>query len=340
MVTAGTLCTLTETAVRSAGKRYAGLVVGAFADGQAVVRGAGVVSADHDAPEAGTLFQIGSVTKVFTSVALADAVLRGQVSLDTPLADILPGPWSSPLTGRITLEQLAAHTSGLPRLPKGLRRLALRSRLDPYRDFSTEDLMTALAGARPRAEPGRRVRYSNFGAALLGEALVRRTGLPYADLVAERVTGPLGLTDTVVRPDPEQRGRAATGHSRPGHPVPDWDLGGMPAAGALYSTATDLLTFLRHQLASATTPLSQALLLAQQPRARANRWVQIGLGWHLIPVRGTSHTALWHNGGTGGFASHISLIPAAQVGVVALTNTARPVDRLALQLLQHLAAPT
>lgn len=330
------LARVIEEVVHGTRGRYAGLVVGAFAGPHTVVRGTGYRAVGQGPPDAATLFQIGSVTKVFTALAFADAVTRGEVSLGTWLTDLLPEARGSAAAGRITLGQLASHTSGLPRLPKGLRGRALRNRLDPYRDFGADDMLAALTQTRLRGEPGRRVRYSNFGAALLGEALSRRAGVPYADLMVERVTGPLGLTDTVVQPGPEPSRRRATGHSRPGRPVPDWDLGGMPGAGALYSTTTDLLIFLRQQLSPDSTHLREAIRLAQQPQARSNRWVQVALGWHLISVRGTSATALWHNGGTGGFASHVSLVADAHVGVVVLTNTGRAVDRVGLRLLQRL----
>src|SRR6478735_2282732 len=152
-----------------------------------------------------TPFPIGSITKVFTTLVLADAAANGVVSLDTPLAAILPetppvGPYP------ITLRHLASHTSGLPRLPKGLRHQALRNRADPYRNFSTADLLAALEAARPHPAPGQRVRYSNFGMALLGEALSRQSGIPYHRLVLERVAGPLGLRDTSVASPPTTTG--------------------------------------------------------------------------------------------------------------------------------------
>jgi D-alanyl-D-alanine-carboxypeptidase/D-alanyl-D-alanine-endopeptidase len=230
---------------------------------------------------------------------LADAVTRGELTLDDPLATILPGTPAYAIGAPITLGHLATHTSGLPRLPPGLLRRALRRRSDPYRDVTTEYLTQALAATRVRSEPGSKIRYSNFGAALLGEALSRHTGRPYAELVAERITGPLAMPDTAVDLSPEQMTRKATGHSRRGRAVPDWHLGAMPGAGALYSTIPDLLTLLRAHLQPDRSALPDALRLVQEPRVRRNRWLQVGLGWFLSPVRSSSLTALWHNGGTG-----------------------------------------
>ena len=284
------------------------------------------------------MFQIGSVTKVFTALALADAVVSGDVTLDTTVATLLPGTPTSRWKAQITLGQLASHTSGLPRLPPGLRRQALRSPDDPYRNFSTSHLLGALEASRPRPAPGGRVRYSNFGMALLGEALSRRSNLPYGELIADRVAGPLGLVDTGIALVADQEHRAATSHSRRGRPVPDWDLGGMPGAGALRSTVRDLLTLLRAHLDPGSTPIPEALALVQQPRAKANRWLQIGLAWHLSPLRGTGATIVWHNGATAGSHSFLALLPAARAGVVVLSNTGRPVEALGHRVLQRLAA--
>lgn len=110
----------------------------------------------------------------------------------------------------------------------------------------------------------------------------------------------------------------------------------MPGAGALRSTVGDLLTLLHAHLEPGTTALPEAIRLVQEPRATVNRWLQVGLGWHLSPMRGTEHKVLWHNGGTGGSFSYVGLVPGANTGVVVLTNTARSVDRLGLRLLQQL----
>jgi D-alanyl-D-alanine-carboxypeptidase/D-alanyl-D-alanine-endopeptidase len=298
-----------------------------FVGSQTVVHATGPVSGE-------SVFQIWSVTKVFTALALADAATRGELDLDTPLAACLPGTL---IPGPITLGHLATHTSGLPRLPPGLLRRALRHRADPYRDGTTEYLLETLAATRLRAEPGTRIRYCNFGAALLGQALSRHTSQPYAHLIAQRIPGPLAMPDTAGDLRPDQEVRKATGRSRRGRAVPEWHLGAMPGAGALYSTVPDLLTFLRAHLRPAGNALPDALPLVQQSRVRRNRWLQVGLGWFLSPVRSSGHTALWHNSGTGGFASYVALLPAAEASVLVLADTARSVDRLGVRRLSTLA---
>ena len=311
-----------------------GLVVGVCAGPVSVVRGMGSVAVGGAEPTSRTLLQIGSVTKTFTALALADAVHRGELTLDTPVGRIVPGLPTSRSGAEVTLGQLASHTAGLPRLPPGLRRAARGNRSDPYASFGPDELAAALPLTRLRSEPGRRYRYSNYGAGLLGEALARAAGLSFAELIARRVTGPLQLPDTVVEPGPEQEARRAAGHSWRGRRVPDWHLGALAGAGALWSTAEDQLRFLRAHLRPAGTGLAPALHLVQEPRFSAGKRVQLGLGWHRSPLGDHGRTALWHNGGTGGFRSFVAFLPGSGVGVVVLANSVRSVDGLGIRLLR------
>lgn len=293
-------------------------------------------SVDGNEMSSRSVLPIGSVTKTFTALALADAVVSGGLRLDTPLAELIEETPTVTGSAPITLGHLASHTSGLPRLPRGLMRQALHHRADPYSAFTGTDLITALEAARPRRVGGK-VRYSNFGAALLGEALSRHHDLPYERVVADRVTGPLGLQDTTVNIDSELADRTAATHSARKKPVPAWHLGAMAGAGALWATADDLQRYLRALLRPDSSAMPMALHLVQQPRATGNRWVRLALGWHLSPLRSTRHTVIWHNGATAGSYSYIGFVPQAQLGVLVLSNTGRSVDALGVQLLVELA---
>jgi D-alanyl-D-alanine-carboxypeptidase/D-alanyl-D-alanine-endopeptidase len=323
--------------VRRAAHRYVGLVAAASTAAGPVVHGAGHVRGGGHVPDATSVFQIGSVTKVFTALLLADAVVRGEISLDTPLVALVPEARPARSGTEVTLAHLASHTAGLPRLPPGLLRTALQHRADPYREVDEVTLLSALARTTPRREPGSAPRYSNFGAALLGLALSRRAGLPYDRLVSERIAGPLGLVDTGTQVRADQQHRRADGHSRRLRPVVDWELGAMSPAGGLWSTAADLLLLAQAHLQPDRTPIPEALRLAQQPQVTRGRWHAVALGWHLTPIAGTKQTALWHNGGTGGFSSYVGLLPEPQVAVVVLTNTARPVEACGIRMLKALA---
>ncbi|WP_143111511.1 serine hydrolase domain-containing protein [Arthrobacter sp. ov118] len=217
--------------------------------------------------------------------------------------------------------------------PSGTQAASTATPADPYSNFSRADLEAALAAARPWPAPGKRLRYSNFGAALLGEALSRHDGIPFEQVIYNRVTAPLGLPETHIQRRPEFGDRYIQAHSRGHRPIPDWDLGSMPGAGALRSTAHDLLEFDHQNLVPGDSRKPEALITAQQPRAKANRWVQVRLGWHLSPLRGTPHTVLCHNGATAGSTSYLGLLPELEAAVVVLSNAGRTVDALGVRLL-------
>lgn len=330
---------LAEQAMRS-GRRI-GLVIGCLQGGEQRVVGYGRLRAGtQDLPDGGTIFEIGSVTKVFTGLLLADLAEQGLVGLDDPLASYLPARVRVPTFKghQITLGDLASHAGGLPRDPKGMLRRWLGDRRNPYAGLSVESLYAGLARTRLRRRPGERVRYSNLGAGLLGEALARAAGQPYQELVRERICLPLGMPDTVITPTGEQAARLATGYTRRGRPVPPFQLPALVGAGALCSTAADMLCLLRANLDPAHSPLASQIERTQVPRLRAAKRVEVGLGWLLARPPGPAGPLLWHNGGTSSFRSFVGVARQTGTAVVVLSNTARSVDRLGLRLLKALAS--
>ena len=316
--------------------RRAGLVVGYLAGGEEQVAGYGHTGAgDPDTPGPGTIFEIGSITQVFTGLLLADLAAHGVVGLDDPVARHLPVPegWE------MTLGDLSSHAAGLGRNPRGTLRSWLRDRRNPFASLSAEDVHEGLARTRLR-RPGQRARYSNLGAGLLGQALERAAGQPYERLVRERICLPLGMPDTVVVPSAGQAARVAVGHTRRGRPVPPFELPALPGAGALRSTAADMLRFLKANLDPAGTPLAAPLERIQQPRQRMGRGMQVGLGWLIVRSPGPAGPLLWHNGGTNGFRSFAAVARDRGIAVVVLSNAARSVDRLGLRFVRELSAMT
>ncbi|AGJ58314.1 beta-lactamase class C [Streptomyces sp. PAMC 26508] len=266
-------------------------------------------------------FETGSLTKTFTALLLAELAARGEVRYgdraDRYLPFRLPGP-------PLTLLHLATHTSGLPRLPPGLLTRAVRSGWlsNPYAGFGEDDLLDALRRTTLRHRPGSRVHYSNFGGGLLGHVLARAaggTGGDYAALLAERVTGPLGLLDTDCDPDRPQ----LTGHWH-GRPRPALLMPGLTAAGAVRSSARDLLrvlTLLLHPDNAPHPVLRTALAEVQRPRLRVPRTgSRLCLIWNLRPR--PDGALLHHSGGTRGFTAFAGFLPASGTALVALTNTA------------------
>ena len=342
MIDAGDLGKAVERVAAQHGQRHVGLVVGAVTSGARSIVPVGRVRApDGPAPRADSLFEIGSVTKVFTALLLAEAVTRGELSLDTPVGDLLPEVDVPTREGVvITVEHLATHTAGLPSNPMPLA-AALRTQWkardgDPWEAIDRAALMAALARTRVRRTPGTgRIVYSNMGAGVLGHALVAAAGCEdFGELVRSRVCEPLRMADTVLLPDPEQAEREVVGHRRRRRPTGHWQITGLPGAGALRSTATDMLTFLQAQLCPEDTPLGPAIALTHQQR-RPGKRLGIGLGWLRLPVR-RDRVMLWHNGGTGGFRSFVGFVPDTGVGAVVLANDLRSVDRIGLDLLTTL----
>lgn len=311
------------------GGTYPSLVV-VITDGKSNdVAAFGKVSDGQDA-SATTLYEIGSLSKTFTALLLADAVTRGEVSLDDPVQKFLP-TYTFPKHDEhaITLLDLATQSSGLPRLPSNLFPKDAR---DPYAAYTEKDLQTFLASHRLAYVPGEHYEYSNLGFGILGEALAHRAGSLYGKLVADRIATPLHLVDTVATPSAAQNARLAGGHDGDGKPTPPWNLGVFAGAGALKSTANDLTAYVRALMNPARTSMKEALQLVtktQRPTDDAQR--HIALGWQ-IERRGDTEI-VWHNGMTGGYASFAGFTRDGKRGVVVLTNIAHDVTALGLDAL-------
>jgi serine-type D-Ala-D-Ala carboxypeptidase/endopeptidase len=334
-----------DAAVEEARPRPGLLVLGAT-DGERSAFASRGPLPEPSLPPDRAVFEIGSITKSFTSLLLAIAAGRGEVGLDDQVVDHLPRGTRVPMRAGhpITLAQLATHTSGLPRLPPGLLRDALRHRDDPYARLSVEDALEALGRTRPRRPAGARVAYSNFGAGVLGIALAHAAGIDYETLVRDRIAAPLGLADTAIELDEDRRRRLATGTKWRGGPAGLWTISGLAGAGALRSTAADLATFVRAQMGTlpdVPADLAEAIELTHAVRAKAgrlSRGMRVALGWFVIEIGRRKVRVVMHDGGTGGYRSIAGWVPSEGVGVVALSANVRSVDRIATDLALALAA--
>ncbi|MEU1282879.1 serine hydrolase domain-containing protein [Kitasatospora sp. NPDC005856] len=345
------------TAVVRAARPYATAVTVALAHGdQADVRCFGRVGRGPGAapctPE--TVFELGSVSKTFTALLLAEMAARGELSLDDPVEHRLPHRWRAAKvrsTEPIRLLHLATHTSGLPGLPPGLLAKAVPAWFsNPYETFGDEQLRDGLARTTVRGTPGSRYGYSNYGVGLLGRALAETGGLPYGDLLTERVCRPLGLRSTTCAPDPPGR---AIGYRR-GHALPPWRIPGLPGAGAVRADGADLLRYLRAHLdgglsavrdgerpavpngGPSTAPggglsampgggLGAALRDVQRLRLRLPHSTdRIGLVW--MHRRSGGRDLYFHSGGTRGFTAFVGFSPEGSAAVAAVANTAPALD--------------
>jgi CubicO group peptidase (beta-lactamase class C family) len=300
-------------------RQSVGIIVGVVdASGRRVIaygpRAAGGAPVDAD-----TVFEIGSMTKVFTALLLAEMVQRGEVALTDPVAKHLPMEVTVPERGgrSIRLQDLATHTSGLPRLPDNM---PFTDPSNPYADYTTEHLYQFLSSYQLTRDIGAEAEYSNLGMGLLGHALARRAGMDYETLVRTRITGPLGMTRTGITLTDPMRADLATGHSPALQPVPMWDLPALAGAGALRSTANDMLTFLEAALGYRPSPLAAAFAAtAATRRTVGSSAAEVALGWQLLKdQKGTE--IIWHNGGTAGFRTWAGYEPSSRTAVVVLTN--------------------
>jgi D-alanyl-D-alanine-carboxypeptidase/D-alanyl-D-alanine-endopeptidase len=322
-----------------------GLVIGALDGGDEYVAGAGTTAGQGSSPPDGrTVYQLGSVTKTFTALLLAEAVEQRVVRLEDPLARYLPRGLTLPRPRRreITLRDVATQSSGLPSLPPNLLTMPGLDPLDPYAHYTQHDLADGLRSTKLLSRPGTTYLYSNLGFALLGQAMADLAGTDYADAVRRFATAPLGLWDTSVELTAERSARKASGHAADGTPTPDWHLPTFAGAGALYGTADDQMRYLRAMLGRAPARLRPALELVQQPRFTPPNLtgVRLALAWNLTLLPTSKRTMVWHNGETGGFTTFTGFCPETRTAVTALANIAEPdrLDATAAMLLDTLDA--
>lgn len=293
------------------------IVVGILDDGQVQIFCYGKVADGQDRePDPSTVFEIGSITKTFTGLALAEMVQRKMVALEDPVRKYLPADALPPLNEEktdIRLIDLATQTSGLPSLPGNFKP---KDPSNPYADYTPQLVYEFLAKQTLHRKPNAGYLYSNFGMGLLGHALSLRYGKSYEQMIIDLISGPLELKDTRITLNADERARLAQGHDADGKPVPNWDITALAGAGALRSTAADLLRYLNAQL-NPPDNLRAAIELTHVERAKLGSMPgAIALAWHIKPDGKT----YWHNGGTGGYTSYVSFNEPLKAGVVVLVN--------------------
>jgi CubicO group peptidase (beta-lactamase class C family) len=301
-------------------KQGVGIVVGVIEPrGRRVIAYGRLEKGDKRPLDGDTLFEIGSITKVFTALLAADMAQRGELKLDDPIAKYLPPGTKVPeRNGRqITLVDLATHTSALPRMPNNFRP---KDPENPYADYTVEALYSFLSSYELPRDIGVKFEYSNLGFGLLGQGLAHRAGMDYEQLVVTRICDPLHMNSTRITLSTPLRQRLAAGHSADLVPVPGWDIPTLAGAGALRSSTNDLLNFLAAMMGYTNNPLAAAqktTLGISRPTGGA--FIDSGLGW-VIDTRGGGQI-IWKNGGTGGYRTFIGYSPQTRIGVVALSNT-------------------
>ncbi|HEV3332531.1 MAG TPA: serine hydrolase domain-containing protein [Bryobacteraceae bacterium] len=302
---------------------YVGTTVGVIEHGVRRVFSYGIAQPD-------SIFEIGSITKTFTGLVLAQMVAQGKTRFDEPVRDLLPaGIVAKPRGDEITLLDLVTHHSGLPRMPDNFNPIDWNN---PYADYHADNLYAYVSKHGVAKPADATFEYSNLGVGLLGQALANRAGMSYPDLLEQEVTGPLGMSDTAVSLSPEQRSRFIQGNDGRNHPAPAWDLDALAGAGAIRSTADDMLTYLDAQLhPEKAGGLSAAIQESHQLRAESSLNTWIALAWFYNLDTGNFE----HSGATGGYTSYVTFNLKGDYATVVLLNT-QSVTGFADQLGQHI----
>ena len=281
-----------------------------FSYGKKSVESNDVVSED-------TIYEIGSITKVFTTTALMDLVTQGKVKMDDPIEIYLSGVKVPELDGKkITLRHLATHTSGLPRMPDNFDP---KTPSNPYIDYSVDRLYEFLNHCILQKAPGTHFEYSNVGMGLLGHILCKITEKTYEQLIAESLLTKLDMKNTGVFVSSERARDFARGHHQ-GQIVDYWDFTqAIEGAGSLRSNVKDMTQFLSANMGLINIHLTELLSRCHQVQNSAGPNDSVGLGW--VISHSDAGDVIWHNGGTGGFRTFLGFNLKTQKGVVVLSNS-------------------
>lgn len=314
-----------------------GLVVGVYKDGKSFIKGRGSVNKQGGAaPDAETIFQIGSVSKVLTASLLQILCDEGVVGMDATLGELI-GP-TVPLSQAaecVTLRQLVTHTAGFPSVPKPLAAKLTELTgeddplLDPYNYLGPQVMFDYLAETEDKRNPGA-FEYSNYGVGLLGHVLELVTGKDLESLVREKILAPLGMNATGIVLTAQMQERLAQGYTAKGEPTPIWKFLALAGAGAFHSNARDMLSFIRaHVEEDAHFAASFKKMREVQSSGKT------GIGWMQPTFFDRffgNRQVVWHNGMVAGYAAYLSIDTQARSGVIVLANKGQDVTMQGVML--------
>lgn len=314
-----------------------GMVVGVYKGEKSFIKGYGTVGNGGAAvPDASTVFQMASVSKLFTASLLQILCDEGALTMDASLGELVGASVPlSPAAQRVTLRQLVTHTSGFPSIPKPLERSAIQLAgkdavlQNPYSHLGPQDMFEYLATSEGKREPGR-FEYSNFGMGLLGHVLERVMNRQFESLASEKLLAPLGMSNTAVSLTPNMEAHLAQGHTAKGEPSPIWTFSALAGAGAFNSNVKDMMRFVRANIEDGA-PLTRTLKRCHEPQLGGDT----GIGWiqpSFLDRLFGNQTVVWHNGMVGGYASYVSIDTQSKTGVVVLFNKAVDVTMLGTML--------
>ncbi len=311
-----------------------GLVVGVIDEtGKREYFSLGTVGLDDDKPvNEHSIYEIGSISKVFTCTVLADMVLKKTLILSDPAEKHLPTKVKVPSRNgmKITIEHIATHTSALPRMPANFNPTDPNN---PFSSYTVQSMYEFLSQCTLKRDIGSKYEYSNLAMGLLGHILGLKAGIGYEELIVQRIAQPLGMESTVITLTSEMKEKLAKPHNAKGE-VYLWDFPTLAGAGAIRSSADDMLTFLYTNMGLKKSDLLPAMEMAHESRVNTDsQEMTVGLGWH---IRDNGKTRIvWHNGGTGGFRTFSGFVKEKKMGVVILSNMNISADDIGFHMLDN-----
>ncbi len=276
-----------------------------------------------------TIYEIGSITKVFTGIILAQQVLEGDLKMEDDINSYLPENFKIPVMGDavITFGNLTDHTSGLPRMPDNFHPANPNN---PYADYTVDQMYEFISHYQPLRTVGAAYEYSNIGLGLLGHLLAMNNNSTYEELMVQKIANPLNMNDTRVELTQRMNDNLALGHSG-GKVVENWDIPALAGAGAIRSSSSDMAKFISANLGYVNTSLLKAMELSHQIRHDKAGEMSIAMAWHIR--KGNKGDIICHGGGTGGYRTFIGFVKETGKGVVLFTNSSEGADDVGYYLL-------
>ncbi|NGM67014.1 serine hydrolase domain-containing protein [Sphingobacterium sp. SGR-19] len=289
-------------------------------------------------PTENTLYEIGSITKVFTATLLADLVTKDVIRLDDSIMSFLPDSVSSnPALKGITFKTLANHTSGLPRMGDNWNRVAGYNEKDPFATYDQKALFSFLKNYKASREPGEEYEYSNLGYGLLSELIAIVCKKNYIQCLEETILKPLQLNHTTDKPDAKKQQIISPGLDKEGNTTPLWNWEALIGAGGLKSNIRDLMLFAVEQFKMPENELQKAMALTRQFTFFTPENLDIGLAWRISMME-DGIIYFHHTGGTAGSSSFVGLSPDTKTAVVILSNASESVLPISREIMEKLLA--
>jgi CubicO group peptidase (beta-lactamase class C family) len=312
-----------------------GMVVGVYNNGEKEIKCYGsTVKGNSTMPDSSTLFQVGSISKVFTCLMLANSVNNNTMFLSSGISRYLPDsiPKLQYKRKEITLLDLATQTSALNRDVDD--RDTTGGGEDPYKNYSEEKLMAYLKRQKLAHATGKEYQYSNVGVGLLGVIMQKERRMSYDELLQKEICSKLGMQHTRTVLGKDEKEKVIQSYYK-GEPTVDMSFtDALAGAGGIYSNAADMLRFIEASVHPEQTEIEKDILLTEQMWRKASNGQEMGLGWHHMSIdsEGKEVKALVHPGNTNGTSTMLILIPAKKIGVIVMANSNYSVQEIGVHI--------